>query len=294
MALTEAQILEAHTSTFLADAAHANGLLHGYQPNPALFPFAGDVINTVAAGGTPESRDNQPFVVTRMFYELASSINNGRKAPPELAQAVGGLLLRLGVNCAEPAALEVTGVTVVDSGYCSHAEGYFLDVLKMLKGSLAHSFHDNVTVYCTPNGVPALIQKTYEHPSALTLVPMRAGELHLPTGTLVMPPDYARYKSLGVPAALHTAEGTCILGVYELPDNPITLNIGRLAAFAFSDRRTRACFGANNGLLNGRGWNNVHVSRSNANAASKIDNFRQAALQVMAQCGVAAPDGITG
>lgn len=284
-ALSFGDALALHSATYDADELRAREALQGYTPYPGSLPMSEADITTVAHGGTLPSNQSQPFPTMRLFFNLARDANAGREIPAELAHVVGSLLLQLGINYTDPATLTVAPVTVKESGYCHNAERYFRYTHNQISGGTGGLFQERVTVYCTPNGKPVALGKAKEYPSAITLWAMQAGHLCIPAGTLVTFPDGATYAPRGVPFIQRTPAGESVLQVCEVPDREIPLSIGRLSAFAFSDPSLRPFIGFDNGTRNGIGWGYADLDQSNENARFGVEDFCEAAQNLMSQCG---------
>lgn len=158
---------------------------------------------------------------------------------------------------------------------CKDAETYFVECLSQINGQ-SEGRQTRISVYHTPEGTPLAIRKSYEQSTALTLQP---AEL-IPAGTIASISYNKRAKTTGKTTL--SRDYYCSLATYQV-DGELELAPLRISPWAYDDPIDRALFAVTD---NGQGKPHYSERRAELITGHNLDDFRQAADQVMQLCGV--------
>jgi len=156
---------------------------------------------------------------------------------------------------------------------CSDAEKYFVDTLRQIETGRSRR-QTIVSVYHNDDGQAVALRKRSDESSALTLVDLTANDAIIPAGTIVG--VYAHNAPLTA-AVSPTRSQT--YSAYNAGKSMAIAPI-RLSPWAHTDELDQAAFGVYNF------GDSYDYRRGNMIRSVTIDDFRQAAGQVLAMCGV--------
>jgi len=166
-------------------------------------------------------------------------------------------------------------VSAAGKSACSSAEPFYTKALKQSRTG-QYNGQPSINVYYDQDGQPLAFQKHFDTASALLLQGLDADGVLLPAGTIVGigRGDFKKVNSVS-PDNHHTL--TALEIVNALPVMP-----NRLSPWAYSDGLDRAIYGASGES------GEFDPTRADLVQSVSLDDFRKAAHQVMAMCGVAA------
>jgi hypothetical protein len=172
---------------------------------------------------------------------------------------------------------------------CPQAEPRFRDCLRQITaGEPASPAQPSISIYHNAEGLPVVLQKSVNN-SALTLEPLRLtdsepqaaysarGEVQAPAGTIGRVGVVTSLELTGQTTVADTAYSTYLI------DGQLSFWPHRLSAWAYDDSLDRSIF-----ALHAYNGQDFHYDSARAQVVEdhSLSDFRKAAGQVMALCGV--------
>lgn len=173
---------------------------------------------------------------------------------------------------------------------CSAAEVYFSKTIDQISSDAAQEKPRfsaglyGITVMHTAEGDPLLLRKSYEAINALSLIPIRIGEITIPKGSIigVLPPDIDQKSgSRVIPATNNGYDENMIYTTYEV--DTLSIAPSRITPWAYDDPADRALFGCGQDVYD---MSIIDASRADKVSSISLEDFRHAAQSVLTMCGV--------
>lgn len=266
-----------------------------FANQPGLMPSTGSTLRKFAGNfvSRVDLDSRAPSPLLRLGRLLQFDINDKPTDSSRASNLLGNFVLPGLKTIASEGVIVASQSTSIDTSIaCIQTEARFVGALKQIN-TRSYQLQNRVSVTVDETGTPVLFRKGNAESTALTLCNLEVGECVFPPGTIVdirdnneNNPTHTRRNKLNG----HRER----LDVHALPDE-FTAAPVRLSPWAFDDPLDRAIFGMSGGI--DRQGSDLQIPRSSSFEASRaeiaqaysIDDFRDAANQVLLLCGADVP-----